>query len=59
MSDTDLTAPAGWLDSLTRSKAQIEAGQTVPLLPILDKLRASAEAIETNDTDDLRQTARR
>jgi len=58
MSDAILNAPAGWLGSLTRSKGQLEAGQTVPLLPILDRLRASAEAVETDDTDDLRQTAR-
>ena len=38
--------PADWLESLERSKAQIAAGQTVPLLPILDRLRASAERLE-------------
>lgn len=40
------TASADWLDSLARSEAQIAAGQTVPLLPILDRLRASAERLE-------------
>ena len=40
-------APADWLQSLERSKAQIAAGQTVPLLPILDRLRSSAEHLET------------
>ncbi len=34
-------APAEWLEALARSKAQIEAGQTVPLEPFLDRLRAS------------------
>ena len=38
--------PAGWEESLARSKAQIAAGQSVPLLPILDRLRASAERLE-------------
>ena len=35
-----------WLECLERGKAQIAAGQTVPLLPILDQLRASAERLE-------------
>ena len=39
-------APAGWREALERSKAQIVAGQTVPLLPILDRLRVSAERLE-------------
>jgi hypothetical protein len=39
-------APVGWRDSLERSKAQIAAGKTVPLLPVLDRLRAAAELIE-------------
>jgi hypothetical protein len=33
--------PAGWLASLAQSKAEVEAGDTVPLEPILDELRAS------------------
>jgi hypothetical protein len=37
---------AGWSESLKRSKAQIAAGDTVPLLPVLDRLRATAERIE-------------
>lgn len=40
------TAPADWRESLERSKAQIAAGQTVPLLPVLDRLRAAAERLE-------------
>jgi hypothetical protein len=39
-------SPAGWRESLTRSQAQISAGATVPLLPVLDRLRATAERIE-------------
>jgi hypothetical protein len=32
---------AGWLASLAQSKAEVEAGDIVPLEPILDELRAS------------------
>jgi len=39
-------ALAGWRESLERSKAQIAAGEAVPLLPVLDRLRAAAERIE-------------
>jgi len=38
--------PAGWRESLARSKAQIAAGESVPLLPVLDRLRVSAERLE-------------
>ena len=41
-------APAEWLESLERSKAQIAASQAVPLLPVLDRLRASAERLEAD-----------
>ena len=37
-----LLAPPQLCDPLARSKAQIEAGETVPLEPVLDRLRASA-----------------
>jgi hypothetical protein len=40
------SSPADWRDSLARSKAQIAAGESVPLLPVLDRLRASAERLE-------------
>jgi hypothetical protein len=33
--------PAGWLASLARSRAEVEAGEVEPLGPILDELRAS------------------
>jgi hypothetical protein len=48
MSDRPKSAspPAGWEESLARSKAQIAAGERVPLLAILDRLRASAERLE-------------
>jgi hypothetical protein len=43
---TTAVAPTGWRESLKRSKAEIAAGAKVPLLPVLDRLRASAERIE-------------
>jgi hypothetical protein len=45
--DPDSEAPPkGWIDSLLRAKAQIAAGQTVPVAPVLGRLRASAERME-------------
>jgi hypothetical protein len=38
---TPKTPPDWLLDSLARSEAQIAAGETVPLEPVLDRLRAS------------------
>lgn len=43
---TQAPPPADWRDSLARSKAQIAEGESVPLLPVLDRLRASAERLE-------------
>jgi len=40
-------APATWLEALERSKAQIAAGQTVPLAPVLQRLRASVDRMES------------
>jgi hypothetical protein len=54
--------PAGWRESLARSKAQIAAGESVPLLPVLDRLRASAEHLEAEQgvtADGIKVTARR
>lgn len=54
------SAPHGWMGSLARSKAQIAAGQTMPLLPVLDRLRASAERLEAEQgiaPDEIKQTA--
>jgi len=39
-------APSGWIESLERSKAQIEAGQVVPVEPVLERLRTSAARME-------------
>lgn len=41
------TAPAWMIASLERSEAQIAAGQTVPLEPVLDRLRASIARMQT------------
>ena len=42
MDDRLENAPPSWLvESLERSEAEIAAGQTVPLGPVLDQLRAS------------------
>ncbi len=41
MDEVSLPVPAGWIDSLERSKAEIEAGEAVPLEPFLDELRDS------------------
>ncbi len=45
--------PAGWQESLTRSKAEIASGQSVPLLPILDRIRAAAERLEAAEPADV------
>ncbi len=39
-------APLGWEESLERSEAQIAAGLTVPLEPVLDRLRATIRRME-------------
>ncbi len=40
-------APRDWIESLERSEAQIEAGRTVPLEPLLDMMRASIARMES------------
>lgn len=39
-------APAGWRESLERSEAQLARGETVPLEPVLDRVRASIARME-------------
>ncbi len=34
------------MESLLRSKAQIAASETVPLLPVLERLRVNAEKLD-------------
>ncbi len=43
--------PAGWLESLERSEAQIAAGQTVPLNPVLNLMRESIARMEAKQTE--------
>lgn len=38
--------PAGWHERVVRNKTQIAAGRSVPLLPVSDRLRATAERLE-------------
>jgi hypothetical protein len=42
----NLPPPPGWTESLNRAKAEIAAGQTVAMEPLLERLRASAERLE-------------
>jgi hypothetical protein len=59
MADTvnDTKAPADWLESLDRSQAQAEAGETVPLEPVLDRLRASIARMKAKRSEENRQAA--
>jgi hypothetical protein len=41
MDRSDDQPPLTWTDSLTRGKAQLEAGETVPLEPFMERLRSS------------------
>ncbi len=43
---TSRPLPAGWLDAMDESDAQLAAGQTVPLEPLLDELRQAAAQLE-------------
>lgn len=38
--------PPDWIDALDRSKAQVDAGQTVPAEPVLQRLRAGLARLE-------------
>jgi len=46
----DKPVPEVIIASLARSEAQIAAGQTVPLDPVLDRLRASIARMQSNET---------
>ena len=39
-------APAEWVDALERSKAQIDAGETVPPEPVLQRMRDRLARLE-------------
>jgi hypothetical protein len=59
MVDTTTRAevPAGWLEALDRSQAQAEAGETVPLEPVLDRLRASIARMKAKRSEQDKQAA--
>lgn len=44
--NTTRAAPATWIKALDESDAQIAAGQTVPLEPLLNELRHAAAQLE-------------
>jgi hypothetical protein len=56
---TDQAPPTWLIESLDRSEAQIAAGQTVPLEPVLDRLRASIARMKAQKPQDTRKTARK
>ena len=39
-------APTEWIDALERSKAQIDAGETVPSEPVLQRMRDRLARLE-------------
>ena len=43
---TPRPAPAGWLENLERSEADLEAGRTVLLEPVLARMRESIKRLE-------------
>jgi hypothetical protein len=45
----DKPVPESIAASLARSEAQIAAGQTVPLEPVLDRLRASIDRMQSDE----------
>ena len=48
-----LDPPADLVASLTRSKAQVAAGQTVPMTPFLQRLQESINRVENQQTNKL------
>jgi len=44
--DTPRPPPADWLESLERSEADLAAGRTVPLEPVLERMRDSIKRME-------------
>jgi len=44
--ETAPAAPPDWIEALAESEADIEAGHTVPLEPVLAPMRASVDRME-------------
>jgi hypothetical protein len=59
MDDRKDGIPPGWLDSLARSKEQIEAGEIVPMERFLHRLRASIARMEERQAEQAKRTARK
>ena len=51
-------APAGWLEALDRSEADLAAGRTVPLEPVLARLRDSIKRMEVRQAGQGAEAAR-
>ena len=51
MSDPTNRRPTDWLADLEISEAQLEAGQTVPIEPVLQRLRDSIARLEAKPAD--------
>lgn len=54
---TSRPLPTGWLDAMDESDAQLAAGQTVPLEPLLDELRQAAAQLEAKLAGEPERTA--
>ena len=51
MDDMSQHAPAGWLEALERSEAQLAAGQVVSGDEVIRKLHASIARVEARQAD--------
>jgi hypothetical protein len=56
MDDIKKTAPAGWLESLAISEAELAAGKTVPAGPIFQRLQDSIDELEKAQPPQSRRT---
>jgi hypothetical protein len=50
MDDQTKLASLGWLESLTYGKAQVEAGLSVPMEPVLGRLKAAIARMEARQS---------
>lgn len=57
--DAPRPIPAGWLEALERSEADLAAGRTVPLEPVLARLRESIRRMEARQAEQDAETAHR
>jgi hypothetical protein len=57
--DTTARAPAGWLEILAESEAELEAGQTVPAEVVRQMLRDSIARIKAGQDAELPRNATR